>query len=81
MRRLVWSDKAREDSQKKVAYIAERNPPAAVKMADEVSPSYPSVGAAGCPGPTKSPFLACHTSWPTPSKPLQPATRSSPSCA
>jgi plasmid stabilization system protein ParE len=36
VRRLVWSDKAREDSRKKVAYIAECNPPAAVTVAERI---------------------------------------------
>jgi toxin ParE1/3/4 len=36
VRRLVWSDKARQDFRKIIAYIAERNPPAAVKVADRI---------------------------------------------
>ena len=36
MRRLIWSDKARQDFRKIIAYIAERNPPAAAKVADRL---------------------------------------------
>jgi toxin ParE1/3/4 len=36
VRRLVWSDKARQDFRKIIAYIAERNPSAAAKVADRI---------------------------------------------
>ena len=36
MRFLVWSDRARHDFREIVAYIAERNPPAAARVADRI---------------------------------------------
>jgi plasmid stabilization system protein ParE len=36
VRRLLWSDKARQDFRQIIAYIAERNPPAAAKVADRI---------------------------------------------
>lgn len=35
-RRVVWSDKARRDFQEIIAYIAERNPVAAARVADRI---------------------------------------------
>ena len=35
-RRLVWSDRARQDFREIVAYIAERNLPAAAKVAERI---------------------------------------------
>ncbi|MGH6905790.1 MAG: type II toxin-antitoxin system RelE/ParE family toxin [Geminicoccaceae bacterium] len=35
-RRLVWSDRARQDFREIIAYIAERNPFAAAKLADRI---------------------------------------------
>lgn len=35
-RRLVWSDRGRRDFREIVAYISERNPPAAAKVAERI---------------------------------------------
>jgi len=36
VRQLVWSDNARHDFRKIIVYIAERNPPAAARVADRI---------------------------------------------
>jgi toxin ParE1/3/4 len=35
-RQLIWSDRARQDFREIITYIAERNPPAAARVADRI---------------------------------------------
>jgi plasmid stabilization system protein ParE len=45
VRQLVWSESVRHDFRKIIVYIAERNPPAAAKVADRIEQTARDLGA------------------------------------